>query len=156
MDLIINQPSPDEYQELTDLLLASKNYWGYPDEWFDLWQEEVTAEDIEKREFYVGRLAGEIIFYYSIHHLQGTEYELEDCFVTPNHIGQGYGRVIFDHLLDQLQKRGCTELKIISDPNAAGFYKQMGAVHTGYHPSLPEGRKLPILILTLPWAQVST
>ncbi len=144
--MIIKKPNPDEAAELTEVLIASKKHWDYPDEWFDLWADEltITPEAICSRDFYVGRNEKETVFIYSIRHIAENKYELEDCWVAPQYIGQGYGKMLFDHLKTELESLGCSTLLIVSDPNAEGFYHKMGAVRVGEKSSKLKGRVLPI------------
>jgi hypothetical protein len=38
-------------------------------------------------------------------------------------------------------------LKIVSDPNAEGFYLRMGAQRVGWVAAQPRGRRLPLLVI---------
>ena len=147
MSLTIEKANPEEADELTKVVIASKRHWGYPDEWIDLWKDDllITAETIKSRDFYVGRNEKEIVFVYSIGPLSEHKCELEDCWVAPQYIGQGYGMIIFEQLKTTLASLGCLTCLIISDPNAEGFYRKMGAVRVGERASKPEGRVLPLL-----------
>ena len=50
MTVTVETPKPEDAEELTKVLIASKKHWGYPDEWFDLWKDElsITPEDINQ------------------------------------------------------------------------------------------------------------
>ena len=147
MDLTIEKSDPDEAEELTRVAIAAKKYWGYPDEWIELWRADllISPEVIRSRDFYVGRHEQEIVFIYSIRHMGDNEYDLDDCWIAPKYIGKGYGRILFSHLISTLESMGGAKLYILSDPNAEGFYRKMGAVRVGERPSKPEGRRLPVL-----------
>ena len=145
--MIIEKPDPGEADELTRVAIAAKKHWGYPDEWIELWQDELTytPEIISSSDIYVGRNEGEVVFVYSVQRLSGKEYDLGGCWIAPKYIGKGYGRILFEHLQTTLESLGCTKLIIVSDPHAEGFYLKMGAVRVGEQPSKPEGRVLPVL-----------
>ena len=147
MEIVIEKPKPEDAEELTKVSIASKKHWGYPDRWFDLWKDEllITPESIRSREFYVGRNGKEVVFIYSVRHISEKKYELEDCWVAPQYIGKGYGRVLFRHLESTLKSSDCRKLVIVSDPNAEGFYLRMGAIRVGEKASKLKGRVLPIL-----------
>jgi GNAT superfamily N-acetyltransferase len=55
------------------------------------------------------------------------EVELEHLWVSPEHIGTGIGRALFDHAVRRAAALGATTLSIEADPNAEGFYRRMGA-----------------------------
>ena len=147
MEIVIEKPKPEDAEELTKVVIASKKHWGYPDRWLDLWRTElqVTPESIRSREFHVGRNRKEVVFIYSVRQTSEKKYELEDCWVAPQYIGKGYGRVLFEHLESTLKSLGCRKLVILSDPNAEGFYLRMGAIRVGEEASKIKGRVLPIL-----------
>ncbi len=151
MALKIKKASLADADAMTQLIIASKRFWGYPDEWIELWQDEltVTPGKLEQRDFYLGKNGDEIIFIYSLSQLDATAYELEDCWVAPEYIGHGYGRILFDDLKERLHARGASRLKIISDPNAEGFYRKMGAVQVGEEPTKIEGRVFPVFELKI-------
>jgi GNAT superfamily N-acetyltransferase len=69
-------------------------------------------------------------------------------FVEPAAIGQGVGRLLFEHTADAGRALGFTRLTIDADPNAEPFYRAMGAVPIGRVPSgAVPGRTLPQLAL---------
>jgi len=143
----IEKARPADAQALTKVLLASKKTWGYPEEWLELWNDElkILPQTIRSRHFWVGRNEREIVFFYSVRHMAGSKYELEDCWVAPPYIGKGFGRMLFEHLKETLRDLGCSQLLICSDPNAEGFYRRMGAIRAGEQLSKMAGRGLPLL-----------
>lgn len=147
----ITKAIPADCASMTQLITASKRHWGYPDEWMALWQDEltITPEKLDERDFYLGKKDAELIFIYSLSQLDATRYELEDCWVAPEHIGHGYGRILFDDVKKRLGSLGAKRLKIISDPNAADFYRKMGAVQVGEAPTRIKGRTFPVFELRL-------
>jgi GNAT superfamily N-acetyltransferase len=55
--------------------------------------------------------------------------ELDLLFIDSPYIGQGYGRCLWEMVLDIASKQGWQELRFISDniPQIVGFYHHMGA-----------------------------
>lgn len=148
MSIKIEQPKMEEAHELSSIPIASKRYWGYPEEWIELWREDlaITPQKMRARDYWVGRLEDQLVFVYSISRQAESTCELEDCWMAPEFIGQGYGKILFDHLRSILKAAGCSRLTIVSDPHAEGFYLKMGAVRMGEQESKPKGRMLPLLI----------
>ena len=89
MNPTITKATPSDIDAMTELIIAAKQHWEYPDEWMQLWLDEltITQEKLDERDFYLGKNGDEIVFIYSISSLGGNEYELEDCWVAPSHIG---------------------------------------------------------------------
>ncbi len=146
MDKIeIRVAKPEESGLLSRLALSSKRHWGYDEELISLWRDDLifSPEFIRTNPVYVGCQNGKIIAVYAFCTLAGVT-ELEHFWLAPEFIGLGVGQQMFQHLTKQLKIRGKRSLKIVSDPNAAGFYKRMGAKRIAVTPSKPAGRMLPV------------
>ncbi len=83
---------------------------------------------------------------------QGTvpETGLELFYVEPEHIGRGFGRLLWRHMVVVARRCGYKRVSIHSDPHAEGFYLAMGARRIGdvASGSIP-GRRLPLLRVDL-------
>jgi N-acetylglutamate synthase-like GNAT family acetyltransferase len=91
--------------------------------------------------------ANETVGMYALVRRSETEFELEHCWVDPDQIGKGIGRKLMEHVKEQMVRADITSLRIISDPNAAGFYERMGALRQGEYISPESGRHLPLFYL---------
>lgn len=139
---------PDELGAAHALCLRSKAHWGYDAAFMQACREElrVTATDLEEDELAVidgpAGLAGLVQV-----SVDGTQADLEKLFIAPEHMGQGIGRRLYGWALEAARARGAQELVIDADPDAAAFYRRMGAVPAGMAPSASiEGRMLPRLV----------
>ena len=133
MDIVIRPARDSEREILTEISFAAKRYWNYPEEYFAVWQEEltITAEYIQKNRVYVAEADGEIAGYFSLvktenDFLAGETvtddgYWLEHIFIRPQHIGKGFGRKLMNHLRVLCNDLGIDKVHILSDPHAAGF-----------------------------------
>ena len=146
----IVRASPGDAGVLTRIAFAAKSYWGYPERWIELWQEAltITPEFISDNEVYGAVFEEELGGFYALVE-RGREVELEHLWVSPEHIGAGIGRALFDHAVRRAAALGATTLSIEADPNAEGFYRRMGARRVGENVYEIEGhrRELPLLIL---------
>lgn len=71
-------------------------------------------------------------------------------FVDPKAIGQGIGRLLFEHTIAAGREPGFAQITIDADPNAEPFYRTMGAVRIGNVPSGSiAGRVLPQMVVTI-------
>lgn len=136
--------------DLTRISRAAKRYWGYPEKLIRLWQRDLTVTPgfIERHPVYRAVHRGKAVGFYAISGTSSAR-ELEHMWVHPKYIGAGVGRALFAHLLRRLRTMQVRRLDVLSDPNAEGFYRRMGARQVGVVPSTPEGRVLPLLRLTL-------
>ncbi len=146
----IVRASPGDAGVLTRIAFAAKSYWGYPERWIERWQEAltITPEFISDNEVYGAVFEEELGGFYALVE-RGREVELEHLWVSPEHIGAGIGRALFDHAVRRAAALGATTLSIEADPNAEGFYRRMGARRVGENVYEIEGhrRELPLLIL---------
>jgi GNAT superfamily N-acetyltransferase len=126
---LIRPATPDEAGLLHALTGRSILSWGYPPAFLD-WEPEaiaVTPDFIARSHVYVLEEAGTIVGYYA---LTGDpdQLSLDKLFVEPRWIGAGCGKQLWLHALETARSLGASEFTLFSDPNAAPFYRAMGAV----------------------------
>jgi GNAT superfamily N-acetyltransferase len=141
----IRKALSNEANKLSDLAIASKSYWGYDHSYLEVAQKhiKVTAKDIQEDLVCVIENNDNILGFY---HFRYIEPELVWLFVDPKYIGQGIGRLLWDHLLQSNIKNKINEFFIKSDPNAEAFYLKQGALRIGTKPStVDKAMKLPVL-----------
>ncbi len=123
---------------------------GYPDEYLQLWKDELTITDayIAAHAVWCAEQGGTVLGFYSL--TQAAEgLELDFLYLLPNRMRQGVGSALLRHAMEHARALGVQSLRIVSDPNAEGFYTKHGALRVGMVPSKPEGREIPVLQLRL-------
>jgi GNAT superfamily N-acetyltransferase len=105
--------------------------------------------DLELTPIAVAELNGKSIGVAQIRVVEG-EADLLKLFVEPKALRSGTGRALLAWATDVAKKLGATRLTIDADPDAAPFYRRMGACDVGQAPSgsIP-GRMLPKLVMNL-------
>ena len=145
---MIRSASPEDAQTLTTIALDAKRHWGYPENWIKHWESDLTisSDFIRDNHVYVAEDNGEIRGFYALC-VAGDKAELEHMWVTPAMIGTGTGKELFLDAMERAAKLNVNAVEISSDPDAAGFYKRMGATQIGEvdAPLDGEPRKLPRL-----------
>ncbi len=144
-------------QILTAISFASKGYWKYPKEYFEIWRDEltITPKYIQKNDVFVYESGNYTIGYYSVVNLE-KDIEvsgiiikkgiwLEHMFIDPPNIGKGIGTELFNHLRERCIAKQIYEVGILADPNSKGFYERMGCVYRSEYPSTIKGRTTPYL-----------
>ncbi len=143
---MIKLASVGDAQTLTQIALDAKRHWGYPEHWIKHWESDLTisAEFITSNHVYVAEDEGEIRGFYALC-LVDDKAELEHLWVRPSHIGTGIGKELFLDAMERAAKLNVSEVELSADPNAAGFYKRMGASQVGEIDSEIDGqpRKIP-------------
>jgi GNAT superfamily N-acetyltransferase len=147
-EVTIRRSSPEDAATLTTIALDAKRHWGYPEHWIKHWESDLTisSDFIRDNHVYVAEEDGEIRGFYALC-VAGDKAELEHMWVTPAVIGTGIGKELFLDAMERAAKLNVSSVEISSDPNAAGFYKRMGATQIGETDSFVDGqrRKLPRL-----------
>ena len=128
----IRSAAPEEASTLTTIALDAKRYWGYPEHWIKHWESDLTisSDFIRDNHVYVAEENGEIRGFYALC-VAGDKAELEHMWVKPAVIGTGVGKEMFLDAMERAAKLNVDAVEISSDPNAAEFYKRMGATQIG-------------------------
>jgi len=120
----------DESDLLNEMTLAGLRHWGHheshPALYNSLADDLPGAEDIVNNPVNVLERDGEVIAFYEMRD-RGDHVELLRMFQKVELIGQGYGRMMWDHCVQEARQMGPGRMRIISDPEAVGFYETMGA-----------------------------
>jgi GNAT superfamily N-acetyltransferase len=145
----ILRAKPKDAATLTEIAFAAKRHWGYPEQWIQNWSHLLTIQPgcIAGHETYAAWMDGHAVGFYSLS--RGLDrMNLEHLWVLPEAMGRGVGRALFVHAVERVRASGCAMLEIESDPNAVGFYEQMGAHRAGATVTELEGRprELPVLV----------
>lgn len=150
-DLRLRPARRAECAALSALCLRSKAIWGYDAAFMESCRAELalTPEDLERSQVQVAERGGAIVgvAQVSVADAQAT---VDKLFVEPDTVRAGVGRLLFAWCVETARKRGARALVIEADPDAAPFYRRMGACDAGFAPSgsIP-GRMLPRLEFAL-------
>jgi ribosomal protein S18 acetylase RimI-like enzyme len=148
----IRRARPEEAQALTEIALAAKRSWGYPESWMALWTPLLTfkPEDLRAADVFVD-VDQEVIagFYRLI--FRERRAVLDDLWVKPDFMGQGIGRALFEHAVSNCRTAKADILEVEADPHAQAFYEKMGMHKVGDRQYELEGRarRLPIMEIAL-------
>jgi GNAT superfamily N-acetyltransferase len=146
--LKIRKASTEDATTLTKIAHDAKRHWGYPEHWINHWQDDLTISPdfIAGNEVFVAESEGDLLGFYALI-IRKEKAELDHMWVAPSHIGTGVGKELFLHAMQRAAGENVSEVEILSDPNAEGFYRKMGAHRTGEAVSEIDGqpRTLPHL-----------
>jgi GNAT superfamily N-acetyltransferase len=149
MHLTIRAPVVAELPALSELCMRSKAVWGYDADFMAACRAELTfhPDELSSSRIAVAECAGTIAGVAQVK-LIGQEADLTKLFVEPAALRSGIGKALFGWATDAARSMGATRLVIEADPDAAPFYRRLGARDAGLAPSgsIP-GRTLPKLVL---------
>jgi GNAT superfamily N-acetyltransferase len=153
MSIELRRAIPIDSIVITNITIAAKRHWNYPEKWIQHWLSALTISPdyIEENEVWMAVVDDTPAAYYSFKQEDGDLW-LDNLFVLPEYMGQGIGRKLFQHALEGSRIRGASILKIEADPNAQSFYEKMGARKVGeqHHPEMDgQPRILPVMEIIL-------
>jgi hypothetical protein len=137
---------PGDFKLLTGTAIASKKYWGYPDELINLWRIdlEVSEDYILRNEVVKVYEGSTFIGFYGLKMQENGIVEIDHFWLTTDNIKKGYGRLIFAQMLNHLKANGHSKATLIAEPNAKGFYDKMRGKVVSQFESKISGRFLDI------------
>jgi GNAT superfamily N-acetyltransferase len=144
----------DEIQQINALIIRSKAHWNYSQRYLDASRSflAVTKEwisqnfgnnIIDNHDQIVGFLGVEIT---------NQSCYLEHLWIDPPFIGRGFGKDAVGWLHVFAQEKGCSEIRLLPDPPAEGFYEKMGALFSGkkVQSRVEDGPLFQEMIINLP------
>lgn len=149
--MYIRKALEEDARELTRIAFAAKRYWNYPEEYYKVWEAELTITPayISNNDVFLAvDGAGKIIGFYSVVEWRDNIY-LDHIFIDTRFLKQGIGSNLMKHLIKMQQEKGVETINILVDPNAAGFYDKIRAEFIKYVQSNIAGREIPLYRIKL-------
>ena len=149
-EISLRSARPDDAQALSAIARAAKAHWGYGEALLALWAQDltITPELIRRDQYRVAERDGRPVAFLALAG-EGPDLSIEHLWVLPEAKGDGVGGRLLTDALARCRDAGTSSIRIVSDPNAAGFYARFGAREIGSVPSRPAPRQLPLLEIRL-------
>jgi GNAT superfamily N-acetyltransferase len=151
MQPVIRAPEVEELPDLGELCLRSKAVWGYDADFMTACRAELAFQpsDLSSSRIAIAEQAGTILGVAQVR-MTGSDADLLKLFIEPSALRGGVGRMLFAWATDVARDMGARRLTIEADPDAAPFYRRLGARDAGLAPSGSiAGRMLPKLVFEL-------
>ena len=150
--MVIIRARPEQAASLAQIVFAAKRHWGYPRAWLEAWSGALTLtpDYIATHPTYIVTIADRVAGFYALQ-ISSEPALLDHLWIAPDFMHAGLGRALFAHAVKIAAHSGQRVLKIVSDPNAEGFYHKMGAQTVGKEHAVVEEqtRNLPVLEMRL-------
>ncbi|WBW96946.1 GNAT family N-acetyltransferase [Oceanirhabdus sp. W0125-5] len=132
-----------ESETLTNIAIQSEAYWGFDSDYMEQFKftYKVTEEFIKNNPTFIIENDEKIIGFYSIL-INEHEVSLEYLYIDPEFIGKGYGKRLWNHMIEKCKNLAIKEIEIVTSPEAKEFYIKMGAVQTGEIQSLVKKERI--------------
>ncbi|MFO7658287.1 MAG: GNAT family N-acetyltransferase [Bacteroidales bacterium] len=154
--IVIDKAIDNDSSILTEISFAAKRHWNYPDNYYDIWKDEltITKDYIRQNIVYKAQLGDLTLGFYSIVENKSDIYSgetlvkkgfyLEHIFIRPEYHKFGIGRLMIDHAKKISKNTGINNMLIFVDPYAKGFYDKIGADYLYDSKSSIPGRLIPV------------
>ena len=161
IDISIEHALEENHSKLTELAFEAKRHWAYPENYMEIWRDELTIsrDHILNNLVFTARNGEGIIGFYSITENIEDFYSgevfvqkgfwLEHIFVKPEFHHWGIGTKLIDHALNLCSEKEIKRLLVFVDPFARGFYEKVGAQFLYDSKSSIPGRKIPVFIFQI-------
>ena len=155
-EIIILPAETVDARVLTKIAFEAKRHWNYPEDYFYVWETELTIQesDIKKNLVFKAVLNAKTVGFYSLMHVKKDfisgnikvqkGWWIDHMFVLPKYHSKGIGRKLINHSLQILLENGGKEYFIFVDPFAKGFYEKVGAEFSHNSKSSIKGREIPV------------
>jgi len=112
---------------LSDLAIRSKAYWGYSLEFLDACRPHIKIDSAYIKDWPVEVLEkdGIIIGFYSLKKIN-NENRLDNLWIEPNFVKNGFGKILFTHAISRAKALGWDSFRLAGEPGAVVFYEKMG------------------------------
>ena len=147
----IKRANKKDSRLLSEISIRSEAYWGNNAKFMEKFElmYKVTEDFIHNNPTYILTERGENIGFYGLL-VKSEEISLEYLFIEPKYIGKGFGKKLWNHMIEECKKLNIEEFTLVTSPQAIEFYKKLGAVECGEVESLINKEcKIPKLIYKL-------
>lgn len=142
--LCFRKAAQEDVEVLRRLAYQSEAHWGYHESFMERFHQEfnITKAFLTEHPVFVGETEAEIVaFWGMVQNQEGCE--LEYFYVASSCLGEGYGKVMWQHMTDWCRNRHIPSIHFVTSPQAVGFYEKMGAVQDRMAESVIDGRMIP-------------
>src|SRR5436305_5305388 len=149
-DLVIRPPRKDEGERLREIAVAAKAHWGYDEAWVRSWASrgDFSPEALDRKPVVVAELGGRAVGFAALIP-DGEICVLDDLWIEPDWMGRGIGSELFRAAVRRARELGAARLEWEAEPNAIGFYEQMGGRYLRESAPTELGRTIPVMGLEL-------
>lgn len=152
----ISKAEKNDSDVLTQISFEAKRHWQYPEEYYEIWKNEltITEEYLNCNLVYKAIKENEVIGFYSIVENKEDLYSgevfvpkgfwLEHIFIKPEFHYNGFGRELIEHAIKISQNCNIVNLLVFVDPKAIGFYEKLGAKFLKDSKSSIKDRLIPL------------
>uniref|UniRef100_UPI0040477E4A GNAT family N-acetyltransferase n=1 Tax=Roseivirga sp. TaxID=1964215 RepID=UPI0040477E4A len=140
----IEKAKVEDLATLNRIIWEAKIHWGYPDEWMEMWRDELTLQpsDLALQQIYVIKSTA-ILGLCAIKE-EADHYEISHLWIDPQQMKKGLGKQLLKTSI-ALTALNHKPILVEADPNAEAFYQSLSFTTYGKKASQIEGRFLPLM-----------
>jgi N-acetylglutamate synthase-like GNAT family acetyltransferase len=127
----VRRARPADFERVREITFVAKAHWGYDRDLVRRWAEGLTFD--AERERWVAEIDGSVVAWAALVPPQNGVCVLDDLWVEPAWMKHGIGGRLFAVAADRARELGASSLEWGAEPNAVGFYEQVGGRHLRDH-----------------------
>ena len=141
---------PEDVEYLRSLAHKSEAHWGYDKRFMDTFDSQfnITPNFVLNNPVYIIWKDSIPIAFWGLR-CDSEVWELEYFYVSEQNLGKGYGKQMWDHMINWCKEQEIREIHFVTSYQAIGFYKKMGAIQNRMSKSMIDGRSIPHFIYEL-------
>jgi len=146
MNITYRSATKADANALTRIAIEAKQFWGYPEDMLRLWEADltITPKFIETNRVYLATDTHQVLGFVAL--INQQDYlEIEHMWVHPSVMRKHIGKTFMEYAFKTCKALNYKYIRVVSDPNAKGFYQKFGGKHISDLPSKPASRLLPVL-----------
>ncbi len=122
---------------LSELVYNSENSLNFDENYMCIFKDKynVNKEFIENSYSFCMVQDEEILGFLGLQENEAT-FELEFFYIKSDYIGKGYGKIMFQLLIEECKALNIKEFNLVTSPESMNFYANLGAVKIGEIKSL--------------------
>lgn len=122
---------------LSELVYNSENSLNFDENYMCIFKDKynVNKEFIENSYSFCMVQDEEILGFLGLQENEAT-FELEFFYIKSDYIGKGYGKIMFQLLIEECKASNIKEFNLVTSPESMNFYTKLGAVKIGEVKSL--------------------
>lgn len=126
-DMIYEQATAADREDLSNLAVRSKRHWGYSKEAMELWSENLTlTEDyINSHTVIKAVLEEEPVGFFSLEEIKPTT-RIGHFWIDTPYLRKGYGSFLFRFMMNFLKEKSVENATLVIDPNTQKFFEKKG------------------------------
>ena len=141
--MFVRKADVNELNTLSELVYNSEKSLGFDENYMRIFKDKynVNKEFLENSYSYCMFDKERLVGFFALQN-NNKIFELEFFYIKSDFIGKGYGKIMFEFLIEKCKELNIKEFYLVTSPESMKFYKKLGAVEIGETKSLIDTQRI--------------